>query len=143
MNEKSLYIAGSAVFAVATVLAVVASVLFDGLAYFIKDVGKPLYYKDSTGSNSEQDVYLFFVVLLLPSAVIRIVRMQYRPALIEIALFVLAAFFVCVGYSAVGTRDIRVTLETTGDKWLAVWLVATGLSLITFAALSLGWMRRR
>lgn len=137
--SRTLTALGSLIFAGAVALAVFASLRTDGLVMWVKD-GTPVFFKDSTGSIAGQDEYLFFVVLWLPSALIRLVRTPSRPALLEILLFGITAVFVYVGFSSVGSETFRLTLATTGEPWIATWLAATGTASLSFLLLCTGWI---
>jgi hypothetical protein len=81
------------------------------------------------------DEYLLFVWLLVPSAVLRLIRTSARPAIVGILWFSFAVWIVYIGFSSVG-RDTR-------DIWIATELAATAVAVLVFLALmAQGWLRR-
>jgi len=143
MTTEQAFITGSLIFIAASGLALTAFFNFGGLISHVSETGEVHYFRDSTGSNSEQDIHLSFVALLIPSAVIRLFRAHQRPALLEIVIFGVAALCVYAGYATADEAAIIQTLEVTGDNWLALWLAATGTAFLSFLLLCLGWIPRR
>lgn len=139
MNTRPWNVFGSMAFAGATATAIFATFRTSGLVMRVED-GTPVFFKDSSGSNAGQDEYLFFVVLWLPSALIRLCRALARPAFLEIVLFGLTSVFVYIGFSSIGTDTFRLTLDVTGDPWIAAWLAATGTAAVAFLLLCTGWL---
>lgn len=110
---------------------------------YVKD-GQAVYFKDITGSIAGTDEYLLFVWLLIPSALVRLFRAGARPAILEIVLFCFAIAIVYVGYSSIGFQTLVLTVETTGDIWIALIYLASGVAMLFFTALAAeGWLLRR
>ena len=138
--KRSLYRAGSVIFAGSVMLAIFASIRTSGLVSHLREDGSPVFYRESPGSIAGQDEYLFFVVLWIPSLMLRLVRAGRRPWMFEIALFALASIFVYVGWTSVGTETLRRTAAVTGDPWIGVWVGAVIGAAAFFPLLSIfGW----
>jgi hypothetical protein len=138
----ALRIFGSILFAALVALATVATFRHGGLVASVKD-GKPAFFKHSTGSMAGTDEYLLFVWLLVPSAVLRLIRASARPAIVEIPWFCFAVWIVYIGFSSVGRDTFQDTWDTTRDIWIATELAATAVAVLVFLALmAQGWLRR-
>ena len=118
---------------------VVAPVLFDGMLSFVGADGTLEYYKDSTGSNSDTDLDLMISILLVPSALIRLLRARHRPGLVEIPIAALA--WIMVG-SVAPWDNIAQTQEYAYDGWLTVYWAGFWVFGLAFCmAILLGWVK--
>lgn len=141
--SEALRVIGSLIFAAAVVLASSGMFASDGLIWIRQD-GTIVFYSDSTGSMAATNEWLFTVIYLAPSAIIRVIRAKTRPALLEIALFGFVLYAFTISYDSIGFDALADTIVVAGDRWLAAGVLGIGAAAGAFLLLVIeGWWPRR